>query len=205
VAEGALSGRGQRSCISPLQTILRLFGTLCFGQVVCVINSISAFTTFIVPATVPRASGQRLHKHRSTEYSKSNKNLPPSPKQNPPTKQQKTPNHKSLFSSFGQQLEASLNRVRKESKWGREISLHDQITTGTVLQTFHYLDQLSLPDHLCASPFLFVLLLCLLSYVVMPFRFARQLKCRRSSLPECPKLSVTANMTSRGTKDTETC
>lgn len=108
---------------------------------------------------------------------------PPPPQHYPKRKPTKTNNKNSnqtncFFSSFGQLLAASLDRARKESKWDRELSLNDQIRTGTITQTFHYFDQLSLPDHPCASPFLFVLFLSLLIYDVMPFRFARHLKCR---------------------------
>lgn len=41
-----------------------------------------------------------------------------------------------LSSSFGQQLAASLERAGKESRWGRELSLSDQIRTGKIIWLF---------------------------------------------------------------------
>lgn len=62
---------------------------------------LTAFTIFIVPATVPRVSGWRLHKQGSTEYLRTNKFWRPPPKPNPKTNPNnqttKFPNNQTAF------------------------------------------------------------------------------------------------------------
>lgn len=69
-------------------------------------------------------------------------------------------------------LERKINGVEKCLIF---LSLHGYMKTVTVIKISHYLDQLSLPDHLCAFSLTSVLILYLLVYDVTPFRFARHL------------------------------
>lgn len=142
-----------------------------------------------MPATVLSASRGRVHKHRSTEYfqHKQKASRAPRPKKKKThTKENKMnqtethqPNNrknqmtKLLSSSFVQQLAQSLQRASKESKWGRELSLYDQIRAGKII--WHFITWINY--HYQRLP-LYFSSFCLLIYDVMLFRFPRHLKCR---------------------------
>lgn len=162
-----------------------------------------------MPATVPSTSGYRVHKHRSTEYLENKQKASPFPAKKTHTKENKPKQVKThqvntrknqmtklLSSSFVQQLAASLERARKESKWGRELSLCDQIRTGKIIWLF--IAWINYHYHHLSLFFSF----CLLIYDVMLFRFPRHLKCRWFQTPahKHQKLLLTASMPSRGTK-----
>lgn len=158
IRKQALSSSRQHSCISPLQTVLQLLWTVCSGQATSIINTIYHLhyaCYCILSKWVETSQAQKHWILTNTHTNNPEEQSKPKNQPNLTNQPKKTQTTKLPFYSFGQQLKASLDRPKEESKWGRELSPHDEVRIGTIIQIFHHLDQLSLPDYLCAAPFLF--------------------------------------------------